>query len=178
MTLNDILVSALAQLDRGHDRQTLDIWEDKFTRYANEAMADLATTLQLNKTDTLDVKSRLIDLTALPSRCTKVLRVQRGFDNIPFLSGPCTTKMRVLCEDGPVFVGYRYLPNDMSSPTDVPGIPAYCHSAIITYVVARERASTHTQQGAAMYFELYNNAKRRLGVMLGQLDGYRIENRW
>ena len=42
MTLNDIIVSALAQLDRGHDAQTLDIWRDKFTRFANEAVVDLA----------------------------------------------------------------------------------------------------------------------------------------
>ena len=42
MTLNDIVVSALAQLDRGHDAQTLDIWRDKFARFANDAVADLA----------------------------------------------------------------------------------------------------------------------------------------
>ena len=37
MTLNDIIVSALAQLDRGHDAQTLDTWREKLTRFANEA---------------------------------------------------------------------------------------------------------------------------------------------
>ena len=34
MTLNDIIVSALAQLDRGHDAQTLDTWREKLTRFA------------------------------------------------------------------------------------------------------------------------------------------------
>ena len=42
MTLNDIIVSALAQLDRGHDAQTLDTWREKLTRFANEAVLDLS----------------------------------------------------------------------------------------------------------------------------------------
>ena len=46
MTLNDIIVSALAQLDRGHDAQTLDIWRDKFTRFANDGVTDLAEAYQ------------------------------------------------------------------------------------------------------------------------------------
>ena len=41
MTLNDIIVSALAQLDRGHDAQTMDVWRDKFTRFANDAVTDI-----------------------------------------------------------------------------------------------------------------------------------------
>ena len=47
MTLNDIIVSALAQLDRGHDAQTLDIWRDKFTRFANDAVTVSYTHLTL-----------------------------------------------------------------------------------------------------------------------------------
>ena len=44
MTLNDIIVSALAQLDRGHDAQSLDVWRDKFTRVANDGVTDICVT--------------------------------------------------------------------------------------------------------------------------------------
>ena len=44
MTLNDIIVSALAQLDRGHDAQSLDVWRDKFTRFANDGVTDICAT--------------------------------------------------------------------------------------------------------------------------------------
>ena len=34
-----------------------------------------------------------------------------------------------------VNVYYRYMPREMSSPTDVPELPSYMHSAIPYYVV-------------------------------------------
>ena len=37
MTLNDILTAALAQLDRGHDAQTLENYRVRLTQYANDA---------------------------------------------------------------------------------------------------------------------------------------------
>ncbi|MDL2259227.1 hypothetical protein LJC42_08820 [Eubacteriales bacterium OttesenSCG-928-K08] len=180
MTLNDIIVSALAQLDRGHDGQTLDIWRDKFTHYANEAVLDIARSLRLRRSDTLEVKEGYIDTSELPRCCAKILRMDRENVRVPFAVGPSTTKIRVYCPDGPVLVQYRYLPNDMTSPSDVPGLPAACHKSVVTYVVARERASADPsmQRGANLYFEIYNADKRRLRAMLGEPDSYEFFNRW
>jgi len=180
MTLNDIIVSALAQLDRGHDRQTVDTWRDKFTRYANEAVTDLATLMQLRRTDVLPVKDGLADIARLPRCCVKVLYVSKQMARVPFITGSASTNIRVLTEDGDVYVHYRYLPDDMSAPTDVPELPAYCHGLIVTYVVARERASADpsVQRGANVYFELYNAGKRGLRAALGEQDAYAITNRW
>lgn len=180
MTLNDIIVSALAQLDRGHDSQTVDTWRDKLTRYANEAVIDLATILQLRRTDTLEVEGGVADIALLPRCCVKVLYIARNMNRIPFIAGSSGTEIRALCDDGPVQVHYRYLPNDMSSPTDVPELPAYCHGMIVTYVVARERASADPsmQRGANVYFSLYNAGKRSLRATVGEPDQYRFVNRW
>ena len=61
MTLNDIIVSALAQLDRGHDAQTLDTWRDKFTRFANEAVIDLSAAWCPRRTEDFTLSGKLID---------------------------------------------------------------------------------------------------------------------
>ncbi len=180
MTLNDIIVSALAQLDRGHDSQTVDTWRDKLTRYANEAVTDLATILQLRRTDTLQVTNNTADIAALPRCCVKVLYIARNMSRIPFIAGSSSTQIRVLCDDGPVQLHYRYLPDDMTSPTDIPELPAYCHGLIVTYVVARERASADPsmQRGANVYFGLYNASKRGLRSLVGEPDQYQFVNRW
>ena len=180
MTLNDIIVSALAQLDRGHDSQTVDTWRDKLTRYANEAVTDLATVLQLRRSDPLNVSAGIADIAQLPRCCCKVLFVSRGMARVPFITGPSSTRVRVLCDDGAVIVHYRYLPDDMSSPTDVPELPGFCHGMVVTYVVARERASADPsmQRAANVYFELYSAGKRSLRASLGEPDRCRFENRW
>ena len=50
MTLNDILTAALAQLDRGHDAQTLENYRVRLTQYANDAQRELADALGLFRT--------------------------------------------------------------------------------------------------------------------------------
>jgi hypothetical protein len=141
MTLNDIIVSALAQLDRGHDSQTVDTWRDKLTRYANEAVIDLATILQLRRTDTLEVEGGVADIALLPRCCVKVLYIARNMSRSPFIAGSSGTELRALCADGPVQVPYMYPAQRPSSPTDVPELPPTANGMIVTYVVARERAS-------------------------------------
>lgn len=180
MTLNDIIVSALAQLDRGHDAQTIDTWRDKLTRFANEAVEDIAMTLQLRRSDALHVEDNVADIAALPRCCTKIISMYKDGTRVPFIEGPSTTLVRVLAPQGPVLVHYRYLPDDMHLSTDVPEVPAHCHGMIVTYVVARERASNDiaTQRGAKLYFELYAAAKRRLKSMAGEESAYQIVNRW
>lgn len=178
MTLNDIIVSALAQLDRGHDSQTIDDWRDKLTRYANEAVIDLATLLKLRRTDTLAVANGEINVLLLPKTCVKVLSVTQNGMELAFTQGSTNTNIAV-STTGNVSVHYRYLPDDMSSPTDVPQTPEYTHGLIVSYVVARERASQDPsmQRGANVYFELYNAGKRTLKSNLGEAT-HKIINRW
>jgi len=180
MTLNDIIVSALSQLDRGHDSQNIDLWRDRMTRFANEAVGDLAHTLQLRRSDPLNVVNGQLSTTDLPRHCVKVLSLWREGKRIPFIMGTQSGILRALCPDGEVQVTYRYLPLDMTSPTDVPEVPEWCHGMIVTYVVARERVGgdPNTQRGANIYFQLYRDAKRSLRRDIGEADACRILNRY
>ena len=180
MTLNEIIVSALSQLDRGHDGQTIDTWRDKLAHFANEAALDLAHCLQLRQTETVPVVLGEIDLNALSHRCHKVLEVRQGGTAQPFYPGSNSNTIRTDCPDGSAELLYRYLPTPMRNPTDVPGIPDWCHGLIVTYVVGRERAGgdVSTQRGANIYFEIYNAGKRNIRRDSGELETAEIRNKW
>ena len=77
MTLNDIIVSALAQLDRGHDAQTLDTWRDKFTRFANEAVLDLSAAYCPRRTEECTLEGKRLDTRKLSRPCIRVHGVKR-----------------------------------------------------------------------------------------------------
>ncbi len=180
MTLNDIIVAALGQLDRGHDSLTLDTGRDKFTHFANEAAEDLAHTLRLKRTDVVAVEDGMIDTSALSRGCHKIVSVSRGGKELPFLTGLGSGVVRVRAADGAADVKYVYAPKAMSSPTDVPEVPEICHGLIVTYVVGRERASgdVTTQRGANVYFEIYRAGKMRLRADLAEADSFAFRNRW
>jgi len=181
MTLNDIIVAALAQLDRGHDAQTLDVWRDKLTRFANDGVADLAYALKPRRTETAEIRGGLIDLSGLGRECLKALRVSRGGKELPFHQGGSTGLLSLPgCPDGEAEITYQYAPRELSAATDVPELPEACHALIVTYVVARERASgdVSVQRGAGIYFQLYEAGKRLLPPHRGCPDAYRIVNRW
>ena len=72
MTLNDIIVSALAQLDRGHDAQTLDTWREKLTRFANEAVLDLSAAYCPRRTEELTLDGKLLRTERLSRPCIRV----------------------------------------------------------------------------------------------------------
>ena len=183
MTLNDILVAALMQLDRGHDAQTLDIWRDKLTRYLNDAIADLAAVIKPRRTDNALIENGRLDLAALPRRCVKVLSLSRGETRFPFYYGAGTDLLHVpAVSDGEVAVCYRYQPQRMHADTDEPDLPALfdVDGALILYAVGRERAAGDAASiGAARScFELYNLAKRNLSAHVGEAEAYRFENRY
>lgn len=54
------------------------------------------------------------------------------------------------------------------------------HGLLVTYVVARERASSDaaTQRGAGAYFQLYEAGKAALRPNRRAKDAYGIINRW
>lgn len=178
MTLNEILVSALTQLDRGSDAQTLDVWRDKFMRFANDAALDIAGTLKPRRTDALVIIDGHITPMNLPRHCLKILVVTIGGKPSKFVQD--VGGVRVDQNEGTASVTYLYAPRQLSSPSDEPELPDYAHGLIVTYVVARERAAgdVSTQRGSSVYFELYNAGKADLRPNLGEQDTYAIINRW
>ena len=95
MTLQELLTSALQQLGRGTDAQTLESWRDKLTRYLNDAVDDLAAVIRPRRTDMAALENGVLRLSALPRRCIKVLSVARGDKRYPFYYGTGTDNIRV-----------------------------------------------------------------------------------
>jgi len=109
-----------------------------------------------------------------------MLALVRGSTRLPFYYGVSTANLRVpAVEDGAVFVTYRYMPEPLRVDTDVPDLPEWCHGALISYAVGRERASgdTASLNAARACFELYNAAKRLMRANRGEMDAYEIQNR-
>lgn len=181
MTLNDIIVAALAQLDRGHDAQTLDVWRDKLTRFANDGVADLAYAAKPRRTEPAAVISETLDLTSLGRACLKVLGVKRDGKELPFRSGGATGELSLPgVPDGEVEITYQFQPKELSAATDVPELLPACHALIVTYVVGRERTSgdVSVQRGGNVYFQMYEAGKRQLLPHAGSPDAHRLVNRW
>lgn len=183
MTLNDILVAALMQLDRGHDAQTLDIWRDKLTRFANDAVTELAGAVKPQRTENVELTGDGFLLSALSRRCEKILAVRENGKRIGFLEELGSGRIRLPHareKRKSVEVDYRFVPRELSSPTDVPELPEQCHPLIVTYVTGRERASGDpaAQQGANVYFQMFQAGKAALRPHVGGADNYRIVNRW
>lgn len=180
MTLNEIIVSALSQLNRGHDGQTIDVWHSKLTGFANEALIDLANCMQLRHTETVQVQGMEIDLSALSKSCHKVLDIRQNGKKMQILPGTDNTHILTDCDDGEAVIHYRYMPLPIKNPTDIPPLPEWCHGLIVTYVVGCERASgdVSTQRGANIYFEIYNSGKRSIRRDAGETGATRIRNKY
>jgi hypothetical protein len=181
MTLKELLTGALLQLGRGTDAQTLESWRDKLTRYINDAMIDLTADLQPRRTDTLTLTDGTLITSELPRAAVKILALTRGDVRLPFYYGLATDRLRVPCvEDGEIDVTYRYMPESLKVDTDIPDLPEWCHGALISYAVGRERAAGDGASIAAARacFELYNASKRVMRAHRGELDAYAIQNRF
>mgnify|MGYP001273145723 CR=1 FL=1 len=180
MTLKELLTGALLQLDRATDAQTLEAWRDKLTRYLNDAIIDLTSDLQPRRTDELSLSDGELCLADLPRTAVKVTALERDGKRLPFYYGPDSDTLRVPCvPDGAVRVTYRYMPEPLKYDTDVPDLPEWCHGALISYAVGRERAAgdAASVNAARACFELYQAAKRCMRGNRGELDAYAIENR-
>lgn len=179
MTLNEIIVSALEQLDRKSDPQNIAVWKGRMTRFANDAVVDLAQHLKLKRADTAMVENGELDTDELPEECVKVLSVWRDGRRLPVHSYAGNTVL-VNCPDGEVKVIYRWIPKLMTNDTDEPALPESTHGLIVSYVIGRERATSDPsmQRGGNIYFELYNEGKRNLRPHLGERDNYELRNKW
>lgn len=93
MTLNDILTAALAQLDRGHDAQTLENYRVRLTQYANDAQRELADALGLFRTDKVRTSAGIVDTSLLPRRVKRIERVVQLGRAVPFRCGDRTNTL-------------------------------------------------------------------------------------
>lgn len=179
MTLNDIIVSALAQLDRAHDMQTVEIYRTRFARFANDAQNDLALTLALTRTDELEPEEGVIDLTRLPRACVRVESAEQLGRKVPFRAGE--TPLRVyLPYNEKARITYRFQPKSLETASDVCELPEAVHPLIVSYVVGRERmgGDVSTQGGGNIYLSMYNAAKAKLRGSQTHSDHYTIVNRY
>jgi hypothetical protein len=171
-------MAALQQLRRGIDSQTFDVYRGAFTQYANIAQQDLAKAFAQYRTDTIRLQGGEFSIDSLPRLCVKLLHISRNGKSVAFEGGEQTGMIRADAA-GDVAVRYRFLPKPLSNATDRPELPNQLHQCIVSYVVAAERSAgdASTQGGASIYFQFYNEQKRRLTrADMGLLECYRIEN--
>ena len=180
MTLNDIIVSALAQLDRGHDAQSMDIWRDKFTRFANDAITDICNAYKPRRTDEIDSIDGTFTTAMLSRGCRKVLSVKRDGKEAEFFDGDASEVIVTDAGPGRLSVTYRCVPKELFASTDEPDIPRWMHGLVVSYVVGRERAAgdVSQQKGGNIYFQMYEAGKAAVRPHLGGKDSQRIVNRW
>lgn len=182
MTLNDIIIASLTQLDRGHDAQTLEIWRDKLTRFADEAIIDLSTVIKPRRTDSVAVVDGVFTVHSLPRQCIKILSVKKDNVFLFFKEGDSSDEICVpsISAADTVDVTYIYVPGTLSSGSDEPEIPKHYHSLIVCYVIARERSSGEVsiQRGGNIYFQMYEAGKRSIRPHFGGADNYKLLNRW
>ncbi len=179
MTLNDILVAALSQLDRGHDAQTLDIFRERLTRYANDAQSDIAHAVGFFRTDAVHPGCGVIYAADLARTCVRVLKVEQYGRAVRFNAGEESGSITVPY-DADAKITYRCEPAVLSSSNDVSELDPALHPLIVTYVVGRERMAgdVATQRGSDLYMGMYEAAKARLRTNLGETDSFKIINRW
>lgn len=173
MTLNEILVDALAQLDRSSDPAMLKRYRPAFTSYANDAVQEIADDFRLSKTESVELTDGAFSISDLSDICTKIVNIER----MPWRVVGDTVHVDARGK-GEVVVHYRYLPATLSNDTDKPGIPEQFHRLIAPYVVARFRAGgdADTQGTASAYFAMYNQMKLKLMRQYGQHSDYQLVN--
>lgn len=183
MTLNDIIISALRQLERGTDAQTIDSYHDTFTDYVNEALRLIARSRfrQVREDEVVLDGKGMFHLAELPRECVRVEAVKKDGRPVAWRQ-PVTGS--VLCGKAGerVAVLYRFMPKAVSSTSDVPEAPERIHGAIASYVVARHRVSSGDpgmQQAAAYHFDLFNRELMALErESHGVADSFKLKNRW
>lgn len=177
MTLSEIISAALTELGRGHDARSVDNYKLKFTRYANDALCDIATSFRLMRSEDVRISGSTIDILDFERPCLKLCAITQDGHMLHYTfndaSGIACVRGTGLCK-----AVYRYVPKKLSLPSDVPEIPEFMHGLIVCYVTGRERMSgdTSTQRGADAYLGLYEAEKSRLLAAYCSSDS--IENKW
>ena len=168
MNLKEIIEATLIELDRGTAADTVAMYADKFTMYANEAVNEIArrfkcctltfVTLQGNPVG-FDVSSGDFDHAC--KRIVRVLPASYDPDTVTYTAlfdeRPYEFKQIVhgapyihvwgndVAAGDPAAVEYLYVPTPMTAASleyvepDTPDIPEYMHALIPLYVRAREQ---------------------------------------
>lgn len=177
MTLNEIIISALDQLDRGHDPVTLEKWRSKLTRFANDAVLDLSVTFKPLRRENARLSGSVLDTAALDRPCIKVDNIlKNGF---PVRHSPMDASGIIsVREVGEITVVYQYIPAELKRATDTPELPNHLHPLIALYVAGRERMSgdVSTQSGSNPYMQRYELAKAR--ILAGTMPAREINNKF
>ena len=179
MTLLQLMYAALDELERPHDTETVALWRERLTAYANEAVSDLYTTFRPWRRETLTPRHGVLTLSGLSRTCSKVLGIESGGMRIPFHYGTGTDELIVPGWDSePLTVVYRYAPTVLQNDDDSTDLPAACDPLIVLYMVARDRAhgDASAQNGSRLRLSLYENQKRRLKLDYDEPSGCRIYN--
>lgn len=181
MTLNNIIMSALRQLERGTDAQTIDSYQGTFTDYVNEALRLIARSrYKQTRQDIVKLdENGCFNLADLERECIRIETVNGGTGFTQLITGVISCGGK---EGDEVKVVYRFMPKLLSSTAEVPEVPERMHGAIASYVVARHRVSSgdpNMQAAAAYHFDLFN---RELALLErethGTPDSFKLKNRW
>ncbi|MEG1560119.1 MAG: hypothetical protein RR398_04570 [Clostridia bacterium] len=179
MTLNNIIVSTLNQLDRSHDAHSIEIWRDKLTGYINDAVRDLALeAIKPKRRESVAASGGIIDLSLLKRECVKVTSVEKN--GVPIAFSETETGKVFVNANGNVTITYRFVPNELVSPTDEPELPSFTHALIITYAVGMDRMSgeVNTQGGGNIFLSMYEVGKNKLKNAINASDASYIINKW
>lgn len=143
MNLLDIIKATLIDLDRGTDDSTVSMYAEKFTKYANEAVNEIArrfkmaTVEEVELTGTDPLGSGTFDTTSLSHACKRVVHVFKGTlvpDSDPVkydvdkhhyehpqlfyqsvLGGYEVMSVKGVEQGDHIFVEYRFVPTPMSA---------------------------------------------------------------
>ena len=179
MTLLQLLIAALDELERPHDEATLALWRERLTAYANEAIADLYAPFRPWRRESLTPQNGVLTLTALTMPCSKVLGLERDGVRIPFYYGTDTNELVIPgWGNDPLTVVYRYAPAPLKNDSDLTKLPSVCDPLIVLYMVARDRAhgDPAAQNGSRLRLSVYEAQKRRLKLDYDEPSGCRICN--
>lgn len=142
---------------------------------------DLALTVRPIRTEKAAIANGRIDCNALERECIRVMSIRQCGREADFYADERSAGVvRVNAEDGEAEITYRFMPRMLTNATDEPELNEACQQLIVTYVVARERASgeVNTQRGGNIYFQLYETGKQKLRPHMGGRDAYMLKNRW
>lgn len=185
MTLNELIVSALERLERGTDNNTIDHYRAEFTDYANTAVELIARKYMPVKKETVELSldsdgNRLLNLDSLSRDVIKIVDVRVNGSSVGFEQDADGSGEFIIDTTGDTAVVlYRFLPQKLSNPVDVPELPKHMHMYIKYYIVASARCGgdPYTQNTSSADFQMFNQFLYSLeSVKLGQASAYVLKN--
>lgn len=182
MTYAEIVKQALAHLEYGTDEDAYGTFAERFTMYANDAVREIATSLKLDKVETVTLDDGTFNIDDLTEETVvKIVEVFKGNRAYPFVRGDSFGDFRVLnCKETEVSVRYRYLPEYDTDGNSEPAIPKVFHPILYLYVVHchHNSRSTSSDYDRTKWLQLFESERSRIMKQAyGALDTYAWKNR-